>query len=185
VPAPSGRAPPKSERPALAGPALSKDNNSSKPNLGATAPAGNRAARRRQKAEWRRRRAQWERGVLAFHEQAQGAFAARLFRVDGAPPPPDAAAGIINWCGQAATHRDVGCIVCGAVFGRDGQPQAFLVLAPYGRPATEGLVSGVCRSCAAQSDAALYEAARRQLAMVWPDLRQLSAAHLQGPGGRA
>ena len=128
----------------------------------------NRAGRRRQKAEWRRRRAQWERGVLAFHEQAQGAFAARLFRVDGAPPPPDAAAGIINWCGQAAAHRDVGCIVCGAVFGRDGQPQAFLVLAPYGRTATEGLVSGVCRSCAAQSDTAVYEAARRQLAMIWP-----------------
>jgi hypothetical protein len=155
-----------------------------KAGLGGTGALGKRSNKPRQSIP-KSRRAQWQRGILAFHEKAGGALSARLFRLNGAPPPPDAGLAIFNWCAQAAALGDVLCLDCDAQFGRDGWPKAFLVVTPHGRSAANSMVSGICAACAAHIDADVYAMALRRMAMIWPSLREISAAHLHSTGGLA
>jgi hypothetical protein len=61
------------------------------------------------------------------------------------------------------------CLSCDATFHARNMPDAFLVVTPFAATG-HAIVTGICRRCARQDDAALSIAALNNLRTIYPDL---------------
>jgi hypothetical protein len=147
-----------------------------------------RAERRRVAAIERKTKQRWARGVRQFHEQALGAFAVEIVRpmhllttrTDLAVPL------LLGWYVQAREHPlGVLCMLCDADLTPPTAPGAWLIVSGAVGGAGEGLITGICKNCAAHADDDLLGKGIDYLRQLWPDLREGSAAALHREGGRA
>ena len=145
-----------------------------------------RTERRRATAAERKARQRWARGVLKFHQTAGGVFGGEIIR------PADlvstrlelAAPLLLGWYQQALTCPSGPlCLCCDAVLRPPAAPGAFLRVGGAVSPTWLGLVTGICKSCAARSDDELLRCGVEHLRKVWPDLRTVSFANLHSEGG--
>jgi hypothetical protein len=140
----------------------------------------------------------WAREIRAIHADAGGVMMLVLVRPETmAPlglaarrrdPVARAVLGILRrWetSVQGAPEPPL-CLCCEFSFSGRAVPAAFMVTLPARHDPALGLVSPICRGCAAGTDAEIFKAGVARLrASLWPDLRPLSSAYMPATAGTA
>ena len=117
-----------------------------------------RAERRRAAAAERKLQQQWARGVTRFHEQALGAFTVEVIRpAQLLTTRPELAVPLtFGWYAQALAHPVAPlCLDCDTELRPPTAPGAWLLVSGAVEATGSGLITGVCKACAARDDAEL------------------------------
>jgi hypothetical protein len=153
---------------------------------------------RRRGAAHARHPAAWVREIRALRADAGGVMTLQVVRPETMSPlglaarrrDPVALAtlGVLSrWDAsiQGAPEPPL-CLCCEFSFSGRAVPGAFMVTLPARDDPALGLVSPICRGCAAGTDAEIFKTGVARLrASLWPDLRPLSSAYMPATAGTA
>ena len=145
----------------------------------------NRARRRRIAAAERKVRQRWARRLLCFHRQAAGVFGGEIVW-RGKAPAPAAVAMAAAWTREAVQRSaSVLCMACETGLLSMTPPPAVFVARGVTMPTRDGVVFGICTTCAPREDDSLLSTAYKLLLQLWPELQRLPTENIYREAGWA
>jgi hypothetical protein len=145
----------------------------------------NRARRRRIATAERKVRQRWVRRLLGFHRQTAGVFGGEIVW-RGKAPAPAAVAMEAAWTRKAVQRpASVLCMPCETGLLSMTPPPAVFVARGMTMPIRDGVVFGICTTCAPREDDSLLSKAYELSLQLWPELRRLPTENIHREAGWA